>query len=129
MQYGESAPKLGTYELPTIKTETKLNVEAVYTDKTTIDGTLKRKFVKESPTLVKKKYIYEIEISNITYKEYEDLIALDGQEVDFYPHSDDSSNFRAWLDIDFYYRGNKYFRDWCKIKVERKWYLVNKHLI
>ena len=125
--YGELAPRIEEFEntsnfylFPTNKCSVKATIEADYEDSISVDGTIHVFFKKtKNDDIIKKNKTYNIDFCVATLEEQERVMSFDGKKVIFYPHQDNTDIFcSAYITAQSYWKENKYFRDWLKIKIE-----------
>lgn len=132
MLYGVLSPRIEKilnsvyFDFDTERTKTSIKYEIKYNDYTAIDGTLHRDFIFNKDGTPVYKIIYTIDFVDVTKDEAIVLEFYDKQYRTFYPHQDNlQRKFKAYIDLNSYYRNNKYFRDWYIIRVE----LTDKDLV
>jgi len=106
MLRGKLAPCINKVILPNERTNTKLSVKPFFSDNIAIDGVIHRVFQIRgiSPVFTIK---YTVKCESLTNAEASSLLAIDGTEVSFYPHSDNTSYYTGYLSVIEYNKNHK----------------------
>jgi len=106
MLKGILAPKIESLELPINKVNVSVKVTPFYKDSVSATGVIYRAFTFSNEE-IRLKTVYTIKAENLTKAEITSILLHDGQEVAFYPHSDNEEYYTGYVSMRQYNKNEK----------------------